>query len=577
MHDNEIEKLVGDATAYGTVFTARRRRRAAGRLATLRTTAAIRGMAQALAAGRDQGVVAIAQQALTGLAEQDAVDAVCEVLIDTGDQRLAALVASAGYEHSEPARRALVLFLAGEFDRYAELDAGGSLLRAVHAEADGPLRARLADRARESARVEWVDMLAMDGTAGRVRTVSDPEWAAVIDILAAAGRWDELWRLVSQAPPVWGVRMVHALSAGGWRPENDAEHRRLDELAALAQECSADPVSNLIVTDPVVLTAHRAWATALAVEPDGPLLVSGDYDGTVRLWHLPTGTPAGELAVGRYLWCLAITPDGRLLASGEHRGAARLWHLPAGESGDTVTSPEFRVGCLAVSPDGRLLVAGATDGTVRLWRLPSGEPAGVLTGHVGGVWCLAMTPDGRLLASGDDHRTVRLWKLPSGEPAGVLSSHYGMVTALAVTPDGKLLASADSGAAVRLWTLPSGELSGVALAHNTLWSLAVTPDGRLLAGGEDRGSVRLWHLPSGRAAGVLNGHRRAVRRLAMTPHQLASAGSDGTVRLWPMALISASRTPVADVDLAAVERILDTASDGPTRAWALMITALAQR
>jgi WD40 repeat protein/serine/threonine protein kinase len=80
----------------------------------------------------------------------------------------------------------------------------------------------------------------------------------------------------------------------------------------------------------------------------------------------------------------------------------------------------------------------------------------------------------------------------------------------------------------RGWTLetrgPRGGLAG----------LAASPDGRWLATAGDDGTVRLWEPDSGRLARALVGHESGVRALAWSPDgkTLASAGGDRTVRLW---------------------------------------------
>ena len=125
-----------------------RRRRAAERLARRGTPEAVRALAEAYVAGADERVVAIAETTLAGLDDPASIDAVCEVVIASGDERLAELVTKARYVPSSPERRALLLFLTGRFDGYAELDFDGGLLAAANATADGELRTRLAARAR---------------------------------------------------------------------------------------------------------------------------------------------------------------------------------------------------------------------------------------------------------------------------------------------------------------------------------------------------------------------------------------------------------------------------------------------
>ncbi|MEJ3742682.1 WD40 repeat domain-containing protein [Actinomycetes bacterium KLBMP 9797] len=607
--------------------------RAAHRLAAVRSPRAVKGLARAYVFGGDKRVTSVAARALAELDDQVSVDIVCDLMIATGDERLTELVATAGYEHSDPSRRALMLFLAGEFERYAEVDADGAALRSAQVLADETLRARLAGRARASARLDWVRLIAGAGTKRRAVDLSHAEWAAAIGILTATGRWEELWRLVREAPPAWGVRILRELARRRWRP-HEVEQGGFDELAQLALSRTVDTVRVAMPSEPRILRGHRKHVPHLAVTPDGELLASAAWDRSVRLWRLPSGEPVSVFD-GRNTTGLLVTGDGSTLIASTFSPVLR-WRLPSGEPAGELSTAFDEVGgtaqtglsSLVETSDGRFLVGTGSSG-LTAWRMPGGEPAGhhslsgishanevavslaaegriILGGfdgklslwtlpgcvllstqaaHEGPISCLATSPEGRLLATGGHDGRVRLWRLPHGDPIDTPSGpagHENWLSRLAITPDGALLISGDLDGLIRLWRLPFGEPAAVLRGHRgAVTDLAVTSDGGLLASGGADGTIRLWELPSGMSAGVLSGHEDKVLRLVITPdgELLASGGLDRSVRLWRLwnpVLRELSHTGLGQLDWHDVARLKSAlrGRTGPEQDWAAMIAAL---
>lgn len=111
----------------------------------------------------------------------------------------------------------------------------------------------------------------------------------------------------------------------------------------------------------------------LAFSPDGVRLASTDTtERIIRLWEARTGRELGALSGHRdHTEAVAFSPDGRTLASTGGDGSLKLWHLPTGR--ETATLMETgAIGPVAFSPDGFLLLV-ALDHGVRLFRAPALE------------------------------------------------------------------------------------------------------------------------------------------------------------------------------------------------------------
>ena len=323
-----------------------------------------------------------------------------------------------------------------------------------------------------------------------------------------------------------------------------------------------------------VITGHTGQVTAVAAGalPDGtPVIISGGLDGTVRVWRLADGTPAGEPLTGHHSQAVVAAgtlPDGTpVIISGGTDGTVRVWRLADGTpAGEPLTGHDGTVWAAAagVLPDGTpVIISGGGDGTVRVWRTAGGTPVGEpLRGHDGTVAAVTAgaLPDGTpVIISGGWDGTVRVWRLAGGTPVGEpLRGHDGPVAAVAagVLPDGTpvIISGGDyDDGTVRVWRLSDGTPVGEPLTGHDGWVRAVAagalPDGTpvIISGGHDH-MVRVWRTADGTPVGEpLRGHDRGVYAVAAgvlpdgTP-VIISGGWDGTVRVWRLA----GGTPVGE-------------------------------
>jgi len=301
--------------------------------------------------------------------------------------------------------------------------------------------------------------------------------------------------------------------------------------------------------DPASLRRMRGTSNTLAGTAfAGPgLLVMGGADGRLYLWDARRCALRTAASPERAITAVAAAPGPARVAVGDDSRRITVFDVAHGALAKRWSRNCPRAAAaMAFSPDGsRLATAGDA---VRVWKASDGTEVSPLPDSAARARAVAFDQAGEHLAAAGTDGVVRVWQGKRLRHA--LTGHKGSVCAVAFGPDGQLV-SAGSDDTIRTWDLATGDESGYApdLGYRAR-VLAAHPAGGSLAIGCADGTVRLCVPPRWSDAVALDGHVQSVMSVCFDPASghLATAGLDGTARVWDLAQGSAQQVIVPGPD-----------------------------
>lgn len=308
-----------------------------------------------------------------------------------------------------------------------------------------------------------------------------------------------------------------------------------------------------------------ATVNAVALSPDGKLLVSGSDDNTLLLWEVASGRLLGTVKThSDPVLSVAFTPDGRAIASGGWDANVNLLEVANGQV-LRILRRDFRsVSAIAFSPEGQVIASSGWNHQTRLWESEVKREFDTLKVqskvHPDYIPTVAFSPYGKWFASGS-RDTIKLVEAASGREVSIPAGQRGFIGSAAFSPDEKLLAI--GGADIALWDTASGQKLKTLKGHKsykvinrtpqamgtliddsrnsiyelvgTVSSITFSPDGKLLAtGSRDEITIKLWEVATGRELRTLSAQKDQISALAFSPDgKLMASGSwDRTIKVW---------------------------------------------
>lgn len=316
-----------------------------------------------------------------------------------------------------------------------------------------------------------------------------------------------------------------------------------------AQTASANNVPPPKKTNPGIF--------GLQLSRDGQTIVTGNFNGTVKIWDVKTGRVSRTLdGHTDVVYKGVLSPNEKLLASCSRDGKIKIWEASSGRELRTLTGHTRPVKAVAFSPNGKQLASSSNDGTVRVWNVATGEQVHSFVHTKSSqvdpsVYSVLFLSRGIIAAANGDG-TISYWEVATGEEIKLLKGHTAAVSCLTLSTDGQSLISGGYDHLVKLWDVKSGteirtyaqikrpgvdeQIRAISLSPNGKW-LVSSEVGATSNGGQFQyvyKRVNIWNVQTAQLKLMLDQPGLEINGVAIGPDNLtlAAAGADGIISLW---------------------------------------------
>jgi len=265
------------------------------------------------------------------------------------------------------------------------------------------------------------------------------------------------------------------------------------------------------------LSGHTHGIMYVGFHETRPLLVTGSYDNTAKLWDVSEdGSAINNISTFKghtqAIYSVAIQNIGNLVATASGDKTIKIWNylteLPLPPCLNTLVGHTDSVVSVSFISNGNLLASGSQDRTIRIWFIDNNgskaKCADIIKEHTGEVISVLFHPNGSFLASCSADKTIKFWSFNSNgthaKCINTLNGHIDEIISISFNKNGNILASTSMDKIIKLWTVSS---DGLIVDCVNTWqghtsvvqSLAFYPLGNYFAsGGIFDNSIKLWHF-----------------------------------------------------------------------------------
>jgi len=299
-----------------------------------------------------------------------------------------------------------------------------------------------------------------------------------------------------------------------------------------------------------VLRNHAGAVWSISISPDGMSIVSGGFDGTVRLWSVETGCELNHQHLhNKPVTMVQYSPDGQVICSSSRDGSMRFWGADSLDELSLIRIENKEIWAIAFMPDSKRIACGTDKGEIYIYLIKShtldstfNEAHSDYENHVN---TLLVSADGKKLIAGigsaNTERTeaslsgIWYWELSNSPCVGnrIGRNEEGNYCVTAISPNSENLAIGNQNMKVGNLGI---EPSLLPISENNDWirAIAYSSDGILIAFSGDNPTIHIWDTQTKSVRYNLEGHTERVECLSFFPdsHRIVSSSDDASIRIW---------------------------------------------
>jgi WD40 repeat protein len=189
-----------------------------------------------------------------------------------------------------------------------------------------------------------------------------------------------------------------------------------------------------------------------AFSADGSQLAALHHKG-ITIWNMKIGAESRYLPEESPFTAMALNRDGSLLVTGSEDGKIRILDLSRSRQIAKIDlEPKDWANFLAIDEGNEKIISAQGHGDISIWDIPTGQKLRILQRHEGQVDWLRLLPDGRTLVSVGDDGTLKTWDCATGALLSTWSITPGFVTAKG---DHLISIDPESRHAIQIWSIAS--------------------------------------------------------------------------------------------------------------------------